>query len=575
MEKNSFSLKYRVLMWFFVLLLPVVLLLSVFTILQVERTRRQLIASEQSNLHLLAAPLQKEADDVEEYLYELALQDRTFRAMAVSQSEAQLYSSAYVVLQNVDSLFSMQKDLTFLVLYSEANEYYAAEDQGLDYLTLEEQLYLREAVEKRCRRFFLEGNGQFRTWFTVEIAQRWFLCRMVRYQGMYCAGLFDLSAAADELSGQMKENAALVFQSGGQALTPVPAHIPEGVLQESSLWERYGIIGEELCSVNLTYIFPYSGVTGVMGLPFLLIIFIAIFVLLMLPVFYLRLSRDLFRPLDDLVATMRRIRDSSQVEAMGDESIQCKEFREVNHIFNQMLQQIRHLKIESYEQKIESQQTEMAFLQAQIRPHFYLNCLKTLYSLAEQRQYANIETCILLVSKHLRYAMQLHHATVPLQEELSLCDNYVKLYAIMTEQLPALVLDIESALFDFPIPPISLLTLVENSIRINLSPNRELEIRIRAKRMQTEEGGVLCLMVEDNGHGFAPEQLERLNAGQWAQDEEGHVGLRNVIRRFRILYGDDFSAAFFNRNGAAVELYLPMELQARKEIPANETADCG
>ncbi|MGM9604612.1 MAG: sensor histidine kinase [Faecousia sp.] len=575
MEKNSFSLKYRVLVWCFALLLPLVLLLSSFTFLQINRTRYQLMTSESTSLHLLTGPFQQEADDIEEYLFDLALQNRVFRSMADVQQNTQLYSSAYSVLEGSDNLFTTLPDLSFLVVYSESNEFYAARDQGLSYLTMAEQTYLRSAVEKRCVRFFLEGNAQDRDWFTVLIADRWFLCRMVRFQGMYCAGLLDLSAAIDSMNGQIKENSALVFLSGDTPLTAVPNGISESVLTGGRLSKQYGVLSEDLCGIRLAYAFPYSGVIGIMGVPFILLIIIAIVVLAMLPLFYLRLSRDVFQPLDALVDTMERIRDGDGSEAVSDENIKCKEFRQVNHIFNQMVQQIRHLKIRHYEQKIETQQTELAFLQAQIRPHFYLNCLKTLYSLAEQRQYADIETCILLVSKHLRYAFQLHNDTVPMREELSLCGNYVKLYAVMTDQMPALVLDIESALFDIQIPPISLLTLVENSIRVNLTPSSDLEIKIRAKRMHTEDGGVLCLTVQDNGCGFAEEQLELLNTGKWAQSSGSHVGLQNVIRRFRILYGENFSIAFFNRDGAVVEMYLPMETNKKKEDAAHETADCG
>ena len=128
-----------------------------------------------------------------------------------------------------------------------------------------------------------------------------------------------------------------------------------------------------------------------------------------------------------------------------------------------------------------------------------------------------------------------------------------------------LLLDIEADLFDVPIPPISLLTFVENSIRINLTPNNDLEIRIQAKRMQTGEGSLLCLTVRDNGTGFQEEQLQKLNSDAWLQSSGTHVGLQNVIRRFRIMYGEDFSIAFFNKDGAVIELYLPMDIE-REDI---------
>lgn len=563
MKQNSFSLKYRMLVWFVALLMPLVLLLSAFTIIQVAHTRNQLMTSEGTNLQLLTSRIQQETEEIEEYLYDLSTQNRVFRSMADPQSETTLFSSAYEVFETSDSLFHTLKDLSFLVIYSESNEFCAYRDQGLNYLTIQDQFNLRRAVEKRCVRYFLGGNTYQRDWFEVEIAERWFLCRIVRYQGMYCASLFDLSEMIDQLSSEIKPDAGLVFRNDSQLLTALPEHVPgiqaQELVAKDRLGERYGVLSQQLCGIYLTYIFPYNGIIGIMGWSFFLVLLIAVVVTGLLLLFYLRLNRDVFRPLDGLVDTMQRIRDSGSSMVLSDETIRCTEFRQVNHIFNQMIQQIQRLKIKHYEQKIETQQTELAFLQAQIRPHFYLNCLKTLYSLAEQRQYADIETCILLVSKHLRYAFQAHLDMVPMREELGLCDNYIKLYAIMTERMPTLTLDIESALFDTPIPPISLLTFIENSIRINLTPTGTLEINIRAKRMQTEDGSILCLTVQDNGSGFQEDQLELLNSDEWLKASGSHVGLQNVIRRFRILYGDDFSIAFFNRDGAQIEMYLPLD----------------
>ena len=191
LKKKSFSIKYRVLVWVFALLLPSMLLLSVFTVLQVVRTYEQLTTSERTNLNLIISQLERETVDVEGYLYDLALKNRVFRSMADRQSETQLYSSAYEVLSS-DNLFQTNGGLSFLLLYSEENDYYSVRDNGLEYLSLTERVRLHQAVERRFQRFFFERNGQLRNWFPVEIAERWFLCRIVYYQGIYCAGLFDL-----------------------------------------------------------------------------------------------------------------------------------------------------------------------------------------------------------------------------------------------------------------------------------------------------------------------------------------------------------------------------------------------
>lgn len=577
LKNKVFSIKYRVLAWVLALLFPTILLLGAVTVLQVNKTYQQLQTSEETSLNLVVSQLEQETRDVEEYLYDLALENRVFRSMADARSEVQLYSGAYDVLESSDSLFQSERNLTFLILYSEANEYFASRDDGLENLELNEQVELRKAVQKRFLRFYLEGNGQHRQWFTVEIGGRWFLCRTVYYQGMYCSGLIDLSDLALRLPLQLKEDCVIAFRDGEHLLTELDRDMTPQDWTQTALRlngnRRYMLLSQTLCGVELNYIFPYTGIGGLMGVSLFLVIFLAMVVLIAVVVFYLQLKRDFFQPLDSLVGTMRKIRDGSTGE-LSDESRTCKEFREVNHTFNQMLEQIRNLKIEQYEKELEAQRAEMSFLQAQIRPHFYLNCLKVLYALTQQGQYADIKTCILLVSRHLRYALQVRNDTVSMREELSFCDNYMKLQGIMSNVDPKLTVDVEESLLDLPIPPISLLSLVENSVRVNLAPEKRLEMRIRARRIQTEEDALLCVTVQDNGSGFTEEQLEWFNGDAWLENNTTHVGLQNVARRFRILYGEDFSMAFLNRDGAVIELYLPIPREGEEDHGA-EVIDRG
>ncbi len=559
MEKKSFSIKYRVLVWVFALLLPLVALVGVNAVLQVRKTYDQLRTSEGTSLRLLVSQLETETREVEEYLYDLVLQNRGFRSMAGEENETELYAQAYEVLEGADNLFRTKRDLSFLILYSEAGEYYAYRDNDLSYLPLADRTHLREAAERRFLRFFLQKNGRRRSWFTVQIAERWFLCRSVSYQGMYCAALFDLPPVAARLTEQMGEDCFLVFRDGDAVLTEFPLEDADWSARLLRLGGRkYAVLGESLCGMELTYLYPYDGLSGGAGASLALVLAVTAAVLLAIAIFYIQLRRDFFRPLDDLVETMRRIRDG-ETDALPESGETCDEFREVDRTFDQMLSQIRNLKIEHYEKELRTQRAEMSFLQAQIRPHFYLNCLKVIYALAQQERYAEIKTCILLVSRHLRYALGVRSDTVTLHEELEMCENYVHLCGVMSDVEPRLTAEVDEGLQRFAIPPVSLLSLMENSIRINLAPDRELIIRIRARCIRTEESRVLCLSVQDNGSGFTEEQLAWFNGEAWQENASTHVGLQNVARRFRILYGEEFSMAFFNRGGAVIELYLPMQ----------------
>ena len=63
-----------------------------------------------------------------------------------------------------------------------------------------------------------------------------------------------------------------------------------------------------------------------------------------------------------------------------------------------MMDEIKSLKLAAYEQRLESERAELQFLQIQIRPHFYLNCLKNLFSMLEAKRYENMRTLILTLS---------------------------------------------------------------------------------------------------------------------------------------------------------------------------------
>ena len=99
---------------------------------------------------------------------------------------------------------------------------------------------------------------------------------------------------------------------------------------------------------------------------------------------------------------MEHIR-AGDLGAKAEGKTNIREFNEVNETFNTMMTQIKDLKIESYEHEIETQKAELRYMQLQIRPHFFLNCLKSLYALAEAGKYDRIQKMILEISKHIRY----------------------------------------------------------------------------------------------------------------------------------------------------------------------------
>ena len=83
------------------------------------------------------------------------------------------------------------------------------------------------------------------------------------------------------------------------------------------------------------------------------------------------------------------------------------ELQRFGQAFNEMLTKINDLKLEAYEKKLDLKQAQLQYLQLQIRPHFYLNCLKSLYGMAEKKQYGEIQESILALSEYFRYIFEI------------------------------------------------------------------------------------------------------------------------------------------------------------------------
>lgn len=130
------------------------------------------------------------------------------------------------------------------------------------------------------------------------------------------------------------------------------------------------------------------------------------------------------------------------------------------------------------------------------------------------------------------------------------------------------VCEIDPELSELPLPSVSLLTLVENSVKHGKMIGKTLKITITAKLLETEEGCMADLSVADNGTGFTAGDLKQLNCAAPQEENGQHVGLFNVVRRLQLLYGEQAAIAFSNNRrggGARVELFLPIDPVLQKK----------
>ena len=82
-----------------------------------------------------------------------------------------------------------------------------------------------------------------------------------------------------------------------------------------------------------------------------------------------------------------------------------------------MVSEIEKLKIDVYEEQLNRQNSELKFLLLQINPHFFLNALNILYTLALTRQTDKIKELVAHLMKHSRYILKARNEKIEVEED--------------------------------------------------------------------------------------------------------------------------------------------------------------
>ena len=116
--------------------------------------------------------------------------------------------------------------------------------------------------------------------------------------------------------------------------------------------------------------------------------------------------------------------------------------------------------------------------------------------------------------------------------------------------------EIDGSIQGLAIPPLSLLTFVENAVKHGGSRNVGIEIKVEVP--MTEKGKRLRLSIQDTGVGF-PEEMLGVNPKLEEGSQQGrHLGIRNIQKRLQFLYGENFTLEFQNNSqGGLVVLEFP------------------
>lgn len=297
-----------------------------------------------------------------------------------------------------------------------------------------------------------------------------------------------------------------------------------------------------------------------------------------LSIYLLFLQRVMFQPFVRLIRGMRKLGQGqfdTRLPALADSS----EFSFLSGTFNKMAEQIESLKIDVYEEQLRLQRAEYKHLQIQINPHFYMNSLNIIYNLAALKDFKTVQKLSLHLADYFRFLMLGHRTVVRLEDEIRHIEHYLEIQKIRYVNKLEYAIDVSQEYMSWEISPLMLQPFIENSVIHGLNKRVQdgtpFRISIRCEDDTDEPGKYALLSIEDNGPGFPDAMLAELNASAYvARSAANHLGIWNVLRRFKMLYGGKGDIVFRNgeKGGACVLVKLPRERDRSFEIEENAAA---
>ena len=212
----------------------------------------------------------------------------------------------------------------------------------------------------------------------------------------------------------------------------------------------------------------------------------------------------------------------------GDMDFLYQSFMEVSSQLKQSMEQ-------AYRSQLMVYQSEIKFIQAQVRPHFLYNSFYHLYRMAKMEDNEGVAEMSLRLSSYYRYITRSDENVVPLQMEYLNAADYVEIQKIrFGERIQVEMEPLPAAFQNLPVPRFVLQPLFENAY--NHGVEKITGGRIIMRFVSSPEA--LTILVENNG-ACLQSDLDALVA-YLNCDEPGEkiTALKNVRGRMRLLGGD-------------------------------------
>lgn len=546
--------------------ITIVILLIVFPVIfmvyQNGRSTRQnwqeqQITKAEDDLALYASSMDHIFDILEETLLYLPINNNSFNQLvSFPQSDTQRHWSLLISIK--EQISSIKEIYPFMenifVYYPEQN------------LFLNEKVNPEmTAVIRNQAENFSGSAASSKLWNTVSTANGYYLYWLYKRDG-YCLGSWisydallsyicqnESTAAADTPTYLLTDFAGNVLTTQG-GITVIPREDLGATVEKDGQFFitcqalHPGVYIARILGTAELGLSPHwysSSFAAVTVLALLLVICVV-----------LCISHWVLTPVKELTQGIEEIASGNIEHRLQNPSGTSLEFEKIETEFNHMMDQLKDMQIQIYQQELEQNETKLRYLSQQIQPHFILNSLNTLYTYSN-RDVEATRKIIRLLSQYYRYVVNIESRYVNLGQELDHIENFLKLQKIRFPRKLDYEILCEDGIDIVPIPPFLLESFIGNSLKYGQDEQEKIMIRIQAVQVKPF---VIRISVQDQGEGFSPEILEAIEEYHktHVKNELLGTGIYNCIERLNLIYQDRAQIRCYNAlpHGAVVEITI-------------------
>lgn len=566
------SIRVQLIAGVYIILLPLIAVLIWNSYYAIHVIHNQVAGSYTKLMSLYMGQIDQGLQDADKYINKIMALDTDFTIMEYTSNRDEFILSKANLSRKMNEDILMYKTIDFYFVYSERKDETIEAFQA-NSSSYQERENMREYIMNIMKSNISEEELTERGWYAEKIDGEYYLLKIMRVNDTYVGAWVKPHNLLVPLSliNIGEKGASLLVTSTGVPIasssTAKYAHVNlHGNLDnyyQTGDQKQYIVVGKasSMGDFRLLALIPNKNILQSLPAMQRMNVMIAVAVIFILPIIFFFLRKIILTPLKRMLKAMKQVSEG-KLDANLDFHATSDEFQAVNDTFNKMISEIKELRINVYEEQLSKQKAELQHLQLQVKPHFFLNSLNIIYSLAQVENYKLIQEMTLCLVNYFRYMFKSNLSFVELKNEMEHVRNYLRIQEMRYPDSLHCSIEIPSLLDTVFVPPLIVQSFVENTVKHGVTLDEPVELVIRAEEVKTLVKLYMRITIQDNGKGFEEEILKQIQEDNRIVDEQGeHIGIWNVKQRLSLLYEGDASIVFSNNEtgtGARVQIMIPI-----------------